>query len=92
MPIFTFECEQCLCQYEDFCSSQDTKPDNCPECQSDQVSKIMSLPATGKVELYGQDLKAKIKQDTQKLKKQIHSNESSFVNFVGENNLKKSSF
>lgn len=84
MPIFEFECEECNFGWEDICTLSEL-PTVCPECQTEnRVKKLISLPAPGKVELSGRELKDKLKIDTQKLKADAGKNENLLANLVGE--------
>ena len=85
MPTYEYKCEACEAEWEDICSFKDPIPSVCPECEVEgQVRKMISLPALGKVELYGHDLKAKLKEDGRKLKSEALRNENTLANLIGE--------
>ncbi len=86
MPTFEFECEECEYQWEDIVFSHEPLPTICEHCKTEgKVKKIMSIPATGIVELTGHDLKTKIKSDAKKLTQGAAKNENTLANLVGEN-------
>jgi putative FmdB family regulatory protein len=88
MPIFDFECNSCQHIWEDFVSTSAKMPDECPNCNSKEMRKLISCPSLGVVELTGHDLKAKIKSDAKKMKQELKTNENKFINFIGENKAK----
>lgn len=99
MPLYEYQCEECQAYFDEIRSWKDPIPDECPECHTtdkDKLKKLISLPAKGKVELYGQDLKAKLQSDTNQLRKEIYSgkNEDLVADIVGpkyhENLIKES--
>lgn len=85
MPTYEFECENCEYVWEDIMSIKDPIPSSCPDCEEEGcIRKLISLPAQGKVELTGHELKASIKEGAKQLKKEIYSNEYSYANALGE--------
>lgn len=45
MPIYEYICEKCGASFEELVRNVNEVP-NCPECESDQVHKRMSAPAS----------------------------------------------
>lgn len=85
MPVFETKCDNCEHEWEDIYFPGEALPTVCPECGAEgQVRKLISLPANGRVELYGHDLKSKLKEDGRKLKSDALKNENVLANLVGE--------
>ena len=87
MPTYLYKCSTENCknypEFEEF-HSISSKLDNCPQCGS-EVTRLINCEGGAKVELFGQDFVDKIKSDAKKLKKEVHSNENTMANLVGEN-------
>lgn len=66
----------------------DETPKNCPVClevgDERPMKRLISYATPGKVELTGQDMKAKIKADAQQLKRDAASNPNILANLVGD--------
>lgn len=44
MPLFEFRCKQCDMEFEELClSNRDVEQVSCPECQSGDVTKLLSV-------------------------------------------------
>ncbi|MBC8234419.1 zinc ribbon domain-containing protein [bacterium] len=44
MPLFEFRCKQCNTAFEELCfSNQDVEKTICPECHSNNVTKLLSV-------------------------------------------------
>ena len=84
MPIFEYECGNCEYVWEDTILSGEPEPEFCPQCEEKEVRKLMSLPAAGKVKLYGQDFKNQMATEAKKLEQQMYRDENLLANFVGE--------
>lgn len=85
MPFYDHECQECMHVWEDFYSARRDPPDTCPNCGT--VGKVMRLIPNNisvRVTLTGNELKQKVKEDAQKLRKQIQSDEKLASNFDGE--------
>lgn len=90
MPTYEFQCDKCEGVSEDILGINDPPPEVCPLCEEKNcLKKIISLPAQGKVELTGHELKAQLKQDAQKMKKDILGNENKLANALGEEKFQK---
>lgn len=94
MPTYEFVHNKdgygCGHEWEEFMSIKAEDPP-CPKCNTKEnvVRLISGGSGKGKVELYGQDLADKIKEDTQKLKKDIHSSEKLYSNILGPDKYEK---
>ena len=86
MPSYDHVClnEECKHEWEDFYSIKDPVPTYCPKCGQETVKRLISCTSKGVVELYGQDLADKVKEDTEKLKKEIYSSSKAYANILGE--------
>ena len=60
----------------------------CPKCKEEgkevEVKRVISYATPGTVELTGQDLKDKMKNDAAQFKKDVYSNEKIYSNLIGE--------
>lgn len=86
MPTYEHKCQDDTCnhEWEDFYSITAEPPTTCPKCGKETAKRLLSLSASGRVTLYGDDLVAQVKADTQKLKKDIYSSEKLYSNVLGE--------
>ena len=86
MPSYDHICESPDCQHEweDFYSITANIPKVCPKCNKETVKRLISGTTKGVVELYGNDLVAKTKEDIQKMKREMHGSEKLYSNFLGE--------
>jgi putative FmdB family regulatory protein len=85
MPFYDHECQECKHIWEDFYSARKDPPDTCPQCGV--VGKVMRLIPNNicvRVPLTGQDLKNQIKQDAEKMRHQMATDEKFAANFEGE--------
>ncbi len=91
MPTYVYQCfsEQCVGEFEEF-HSINMKLETCPLCKEagrgeQPIERLISGGSgRGIVELTGHELKQKVKEDGQKMKREIYSNESKIANVVGE--------
>ena len=87
MPTYNHECsnEECKHEFEDFYSITKDPPKVCPKCNQETVKRVLSSGGSrGVVELSGEELKAKLKDDAKQLKKDMHKNENTYANMLGE--------
>jgi len=88
MPTYEFEHrdDSCKHEWEVWQKMSDPDPSECPKCGGKEniIRLISGGSGKGKVELYGNDLVAKTKEDIQKMKKDIHSSEKLYANVLGE--------
>ena len=45
MPIYEFRCNACEAVFESFRHANEGDPEECPQCKSTDVSKLMSVPS-----------------------------------------------
>jgi putative FmdB family regulatory protein len=84
MPIYEHMCETCKHEWEDEYSIKADPPDTCPACGAKTVKRLISLGGKGVVELTGQDLINKCKEDAKQIKKEMHQNANVYANMLGE--------
>ncbi len=86
MPTYSHQCTnpECNHEWDEEYSIKADPPKLCPKCGQETAKRIISFPIPGKVELYGQDLKAKLFEDGQKIKAQAHRSEKIYANMIGE--------
>lgn len=82
MPTYLHECLKCTDEFEDFYSTTAQIPP-CPKCGG-EAKRLICGTTKGKVELTGADWAAKVKGDTQQLKRDMRTNENLRANLVGE--------
>ena len=85
MPNYDHVCVNSSCnfEWEDSYSIKADPPKLCPKCNQETAKRQISSTGKGIVELYGQDLVDKVKEDTVKMKKDIYSNEKAYANILG---------
>ena len=90
MPTYEHFCESCDYEWEDLFSMSDPVPE-CPKCGSDKkVKRVMSVPATGKVdEPLNRETIAKLQREGKALAKKARHNENLKANIVGEEKYHK---
>lgn len=87
MPSYEHICDnpECNNEWEDFYSIVKDPPTTCPKCNQETARRIISGGSgKGIMELTGDELKDKVKADTQKLKKEMHNSEKVYSNILGE--------
>lgn len=84
MPLYEHLCNSCEFEWEDSYSIKADPPKNCPNCQAENVIRLISLGSRGVVELTGHELINKTKEDIVKLKQDMHSNSKVYANMLGE--------
>lgn len=88
MPTYEFKHEipECNHEWELELSIKANDPEECPECKAkgNIIRLISGGSGRGIVELTGHDLIAKTKEDAQKFKQEVYSNEKTYANFIGE--------
>jgi putative FmdB family regulatory protein len=84
MAFYEHICETCKHEWEEEYSIKDNPPESCPKCQAKTVKRLISLGGKGVVELTGQDLINKCKEDANKIKKEIAHDANKYANFLGE--------
>ena len=92
MPTYDHECtnEECKHEFEDFYSITKEPPTTCPKCQQETVKRVLSQGGSrGVVELTGEELKAKLKDDVRQMKKDMHKSTNVYANLLGEERYHK---
>jgi putative FmdB family regulatory protein len=92
MPTYSHICisETCLNEWDDFYSIVADPPTTCPKCGQATAQRVISGGSgRGIVELTGHDLTAKVKEDTAKLKQEMHSDENTYANMTGHDTYQK---
>jgi putative FmdB family regulatory protein len=86
MPTYEFQCQECKHEWEDFMSIKAPDPEECPSCKvSGKILRLISGGSgKGAVELTGQELVNKIKDDARKLKEEAYKNENVYANLLGD--------
>ncbi len=88
MPTYLYECPH-HGEFEEYHSSS-IKLEDCPLCQEEgkadigKVKRLICGTNRGVVELTGQELTAKLKDDVKKLKKDMNNSEKVYSNMLGE--------
>jgi len=86
MPTYDYECPTHGI-FEEFHSTS-IKLEQCPQCKEagkdQEIKRLISLGSKGVVELYGNDLVDKLKEDVQKLKGEAAKDEKVYSNLLGE--------
>lgn len=86
MPTYLHECTDPACghMWEDEYSIKQDPPKICPKCNKETAKRLIAAAVGGKVELYGQELVSKLKEDGAKLKRQAGNSEKLYANLLGE--------
>jgi putative FmdB family regulatory protein len=84
MPCYEHICESCSHEWEETYSIKNDPPKTCPNCAAETVKRLISLGGKGVVELYGQDLVDKVKDDTRKLKEDMKKSDKLYASMLGE--------
>lgn len=81
--LYDHLCSSCNQEFELEYSIKEDPPTKCVLCGAEgQVKRLISYATPGKVELYGKELHAKIKEDA---KKAVREGGENFIsNFIGE--------
>jgi len=88
MPTYLHICtdETCGFEWEDDYSICESPPQDCPKCKKNTAKRIIYGNIIGRVELYGEDLATKLKEDGAKMRKNIYASEKAYANIIGESN------
>lgn len=90
MPTYPHQCLECNYEWDEFYSINDPIPEFCPQCGKTSVKRLIGGGSgKGIVELTGHELTAKLKDDANKLKKEMQTNENLKANFVGESKFEQ---
>lgn len=89
MPTYEHAClnEECKHKWEDEYSIKQDPPNACPKCLKETAKRLISGGSgKGVVELYGQDLVDKLKQDVRQLKSDMSKSDKVYANMLGDGN------
>ena len=84
MPTYEHQCTACLHEWEDDYSIKQDPPKVCPKCNQETAKRLISLGSRGVVELTGQDLVDKCKNDAKQIKADMHKSANKYANMLGE--------
>jgi len=88
MPTYEFlhDTIDCKHEWEDFRSITDSDPTHCPKCgiEGNIVHLVSGGSGKGVVELYGDELISKLKDDAQKIKKEASKDANKYASLLGE--------
>lgn len=91
MPTYEHLCLQCNKEFEDIYGMTEPVPTKCPLCNF--VGKVKRLVSGGSgkgiVSVTGHELRAKLKQEGQQLKRDALKDERVLANLVGEEKFQK---
>lgn len=86
MAIYDYECPEHGIFEEEH--SIKIKLQYCPKCEEEgkqqEIKRLISLGGKGVVELYGQDLIDKCKNDAKKIKEEMHNSTNKYANMLGD--------
>jgi putative FmdB family regulatory protein len=86
MPTYEFahSVEDCKNEWEEWLSMSAPNPTHCPKCHAEgNITKLISLGSKGVVELYGNELVAKLKEDGKQLQREASKNENVYADLLG---------
>jgi putative FmdB family regulatory protein len=49
MPLYEYTCRKCTHTFEVLVTGKTGEPDRCPSCESEEVDRLIGLPAPGRV-------------------------------------------
>ena len=86
MPEYEHVCtnEACKHEWEDTYSIKVEPPKVCPKCQKETAKRVISLGGKGVVELTGNELVSKLKDDARAMKGKASRDEKVYANLLGE--------
>jgi putative FmdB family regulatory protein len=86
MPEYEHICtnKECNNEWEDTYSIKVDPPKVCPKCQKETAKRVISLGGKGVVELSGNELVSKLKEDARAIKGKAHRDEKVYANLLGE--------
>jgi putative FmdB family regulatory protein len=90
MPLIELQCDDCKHEFEDFYNAYNPKIEECPKCNSKNLTQLISMCKTkGSVELTGAELNASVKEATNKMRQRLHKDENFRANVIGEARFNK---
>lgn len=86
MPTYEHICrnKECNNEWEDNYSITKDPPKVCPLCNQETAERVISLGGKGIVELAGQDLVDKTKEEIKQLKRDMKKSDKVYANMLGE--------
>ncbi len=85
MPTYEYMCENCKHEWEEVHSMKLDPIKRCPECKKDCAKRLISGGSgKGKVVLAGNELREKLMNDAQDIKRQASTDENVLANIIGE--------
>ena len=86
MPTYPHICNECNYEWELFYSIKENPPDTCPNCGTQGKVERLIAGGSGRgiVEITGNELKEKTKQDAANILQEASRNEKFLANIVGE--------
>lgn len=93
MPTYLYLCEPQNKEFEEY-HSITMVLETCPECEKCNLEphkpkRLICGTTKGVVELYGQDLVDKCKDDVKKMKSEMNKNANVYANMLGEDKYHK---
>jgi putative FmdB family regulatory protein len=70
MPIYEYRCQQCSNEFEVLVRS-DTAP-RCPDCDSEELEKLLSLPRVHSESTRGKSMRAAKQRDASQARDRMH--------------------
>ena len=91
MPTYEHLCRACNQEFEDIYGMKEPIPTKCPNCNVEGKVERLISGGSGKgiVELTGQELKAHVLAEGQKLKHEANKNEKVLANLVGDDKYQR---
>lgn len=85
MPTYCHVCkdENCKYEWEEEYSIKDDPPKICPKCKQETAKRVIAAAVGGTVELYGQELVSKLREDGAKMRKEVYANEYKYADIIG---------
>lgn len=86
MPTYEHKCSLCDFEWDEMYSIKADPPTLCPSCKIEGMVQRLVSGGSGRgiVPLKGIELKAKIKEDAENIKREVRTNEALLANIVGE--------
>jgi putative FmdB family regulatory protein len=90
MPTYEFchQITECNHEWEEWLNMSSPNPIHCPKCNAEgNITKLISLGSKGVVELYGNELVAKLKEDGKQLQRDAAKNETVYADLLGHDKM-----
>ena len=87
MPCFDLECTECNHFIEDFyLTTTEKPPTECPECHQQTLKKLFPNNVIVRVAFGAQEMQQHLKEEKQKIRKELKTNENLRANLAGNEN------